>query len=144
MPGFDVQVPPHVGAVTLFANPLKLAGAVPPLRAFARLHWVPQNVTELPIVALMSPITKFPLTGKVGGVGVGVSVFVAVAVAVLVDVAVGVLVVVFVGVLVGVAVRVGVLVGVAVGVKVAVGPRRLSWSGRIGWRRIPGGGWSGR
>ena len=94
-----VHVPPQAagfGSVEL-AKPLKLLGAVPPLREFNERQCAPQNVTWLPITAFSSPMTKFP--SKVGvGVGNGVPVGVALGVpegaevAVAVAVALGVVV----------------------------------------------------
>jgi len=60
LPGVVDHVPPHAGGVLLrlFANPLKLAEASPPLREFTFDHRAPQNVTEP--VSLLSPTTKEP------------------------------------------------------------------------------------
>src|ERR1044071_3237269 len=81
LPGLLVHVPPQsagFGSVD-WAKPLKLLGAVPPLKEFSWAHCAPQNVTWLPTTAFSSPITKFP--SKVGvGVGTGVPVGVAVGV----------------------------------------------------------------
>ena len=60
LPGSLVQVPPHVAGDVLaeLANPLKLDGAEPPLSELDFAHCAPQNVTWLPTIALLSPITK--------------------------------------------------------------------------------------
>src|SRR5271169_2018953 len=61
LPGAVDQLVPHAGEVSgVLAKPLKAAGANPPLSAFAFHHCAPQNVTEDPMVALPSPITKLP------------------------------------------------------------------------------------
>src|SRR6266550_257774 len=59
LPGSVVQVPPQLGGVVLLwlAKPLKLAGALPPLKEFSFDHCAPQKVTELPTTAFRSPIT---------------------------------------------------------------------------------------
>src|SRR5262245_7194292 len=129
-PGRLVQVPPQVGLVLEFSNPLKLAGAGPPLRPFSRPHCALQKVTWSPIPAFRSPIPNAPPAGSGAGVRVGVLVGVGVlvaagrvgvALAVAVSVAAGVGVVVAVSVAVGVAVSVVLAVGVAVAVAVSVG-----------------------
>ena len=95
MPGPLVHVPPQLagfGSVEL-AKPLKLWGAVPPLKEFTEAQCAPQNVTWLPTTAFSSPITKFPSKVGVGvgnGVPVGVAVGVPEAVAVAEAVGVGV------------------------------------------------------
>src|SRR2546425_1897190 len=62
-PGRLVQIPPQVcGAVS--AKPLKALGAGPPLSELTLAHCAPQKVTELPMAALRSPITKEPLPRK--------------------------------------------------------------------------------
>jgi len=60
LPGVVDHVPPQVGGVLLriFANPLKLAEAGPPLKEFTFDHWAPQNVTAP--MSLRSPTTKEP------------------------------------------------------------------------------------
>jgi hypothetical protein len=58
-----LQVAPQLGALGLSAKPLKESGAGPPLREFNLAHWAPQNVTELPTTAFLSPIAKLPPPG---------------------------------------------------------------------------------
>src|SRR5260370_40823965 len=58
-PGSALHIAPHVGVVGSSANPLKLAGAMPPA-GFSFAHCAPQNVTELPKEPLGPPITKLP------------------------------------------------------------------------------------
>jgi hypothetical protein len=62
LPGSVVHVPPQLGGVVLLwlAKPLKLAGAVPPLKEFSFHHCAPQKVTDVPTAAFRSPITKCP------------------------------------------------------------------------------------
>ncbi len=52
LPESVVHVPPHVGGLVLVcaANPLKPAGAEPPLSWFDDHHCEPQNVIWLPTV----------------------------------------------------------------------------------------------
>src|SRR5215510_2010458 len=60
-PAGAVHVPPQLTGfeLVLFAKPLKLAGAAPPLSEFCLAHWAPQNVTFCPTTAFRSPIVKF-------------------------------------------------------------------------------------
>jgi len=60
LPGPVVQFVPHVTLGGFFSKPLNEAGALPPVRLFSFDHCAPQNVTEVPIAALLSPITKLP------------------------------------------------------------------------------------
>src|SRR5436309_2851372 len=62
LPAVLVQVPPQVGAPAPMelANPLRLAGAGPPLSEFDLAHCDPQKTTCCPTTAFRSPITKFP------------------------------------------------------------------------------------
>ena len=62
-PGPVDHVPLHqVAPAGLFANPLKLLGAGPPLMWFALDQLLPQNVTPPNPLASRSPMTKFPPT----------------------------------------------------------------------------------
>src|SRR6266851_4819732 len=63
LPGAAVKVAPQVGVVGLFAKPLKLLGAAPPLKELVFAHCAPQNVTEVPIAEFWSPMTKAPPPG---------------------------------------------------------------------------------
>ena len=67
VPETAVQLPPQFGGLglVLLANPLKLPGALPPLRVLADAHWAPQKVTVLPTTALPSPMTKAPFPAPV-------------------------------------------------------------------------------
>ena len=61
LPGpVDQRVPQVAGTLGLFAKPLKLSGADPPLSEFSFAHWAPQNVTCEPTPADWSPTTKAP------------------------------------------------------------------------------------
>jgi hypothetical protein len=64
LPGDVDQLPPQLGGVLLsvLANPLKLAGAAPPLSEFTFDHCAPQNVTDP--VSVWSPTTKEPWSRK--------------------------------------------------------------------------------
>ena len=63
LPGLVDHVPPHeVAPAGLFANPLKLLGAVPPLMWFAIDQLLPQKVTAPDPPASRSPTTKVPPT----------------------------------------------------------------------------------
>jgi len=62
-PGLALQPVPHAGVVGALAKPLKLAGALPPVNELRLDHCAPQKVTDLPITALLSPITKLPPPG---------------------------------------------------------------------------------
>src|SRR5207302_9191101 len=68
LPGSLFHVPPQVAGFgfNVFANPLKAAGAAPPLSEFCFDHCDPQKVTCCPTAALASPITKRPLQGGDG------------------------------------------------------------------------------
>src|SRR2546427_7434026 len=70
LPGRVVNVPPQVGGfvLVLSANPLKEAGAAPPLSVFCFHHRAPHQVTFVPVRELPSPITNDPDLRKVGGV----------------------------------------------------------------------------
>src|SRR5262245_24037632 len=63
LPGLVLQPAPQVGVFGVGANPLKLAGAAPPLREFCFHQSAPQNVTAEPIALFRSPITKEPPPG---------------------------------------------------------------------------------
>ena len=65
-PGSVLQLPPQAGGAVLVwsAKPLKALGAGPPLSELTLAHCAPQKVTELPMAALRSPITKEPLPRK--------------------------------------------------------------------------------
>src|SRR5438094_10455594 len=56
LPGPVVQFAPQLGVAGLSANPLKLAGAAPPLSVLSFHHCAPQNVTWVPLALLPSPI----------------------------------------------------------------------------------------
>jgi hypothetical protein len=60
LPGSVFHVPPQVAGfgVVIFANPLKESGAEPPLKLFCFAHCAPQNITDLPTTAFLSPMTK--------------------------------------------------------------------------------------
>src|ERR1017187_4437150 len=59
LPGPVDQLVPHSGGVLdVLAKPLKAARARQPRSEFAVYQCSPQNVTEVPKVALPSPITK--------------------------------------------------------------------------------------
>ena len=75
LPGAARQAIPHVGVLGLLAKPLKLRGAGPPVRKLTFAHWAPQNVTELPTAALLSPITKAPPPGAKSMVQVTATLF---------------------------------------------------------------------
>jgi len=60
LPDDVVQSVPHVAVGGDFAKPLKEAGAAAPLRLFSFHHWAPQKVTEVPMAASLSPMTKLP------------------------------------------------------------------------------------
>lgn len=66
LPGPVVHVPPQLGGVLLkvFAKPLKLSGAGPPLNELSVDQFAPQNVTAVPLAASLSPIAKAPRDGK--------------------------------------------------------------------------------
>ena len=64
LPGPVVQFVPHVTLAGFFSKPLNEAGALPPVRLFSIDHCAPQKVTEVPIAALLSPITKLPPLAK--------------------------------------------------------------------------------
>ena len=51
--------------LVVLANPLKLAGAAPPLSVFSFDHPAPQNVTGFPTTAAWSPITNDPPASRV-------------------------------------------------------------------------------
>src|SRR6266487_1837760 len=63
LPGPVVQLVPHVTLGGFFSKPLNEGGAPPPLRLLRLDHCAPQKVTEVPIAALLSPITKLPPPG---------------------------------------------------------------------------------
>src|SRR6267378_1668204 len=62
LPELLCQLPPQIGGFVSveLANPLKLAGAGPPLSKFDFDHCEPQKTTRWPTIALRSPITKLP------------------------------------------------------------------------------------
>jgi hypothetical protein len=62
-PGLVFQPTPQFGVSGFFANPLKAAGAEPPLREFFFHHCAPQKVTFVPIALFLSPITNEPPPG---------------------------------------------------------------------------------
>src|SRR6266478_1438860 len=63
LPGSVVQATPQLGVVGSSAKPLKLRGAEPPLVGLSFAHCAPQKVTEVPVAAFLSPITKLPPPG---------------------------------------------------------------------------------
>src|SRR5258708_2626277 len=63
LPGSAVQPLPQVGVVGFSAKPLKLRGAEPPLKELSFAHCAPQKVTEVPVAAFRSPMTKLPPPG---------------------------------------------------------------------------------
>src|SRR5712692_692811 len=63
LPGSVVQATPQLGVVGSSAKPLKLRGAEPPLKELSFAHRAPQKVTEVPIAAFLSPMTKLPPPG---------------------------------------------------------------------------------
>src|SRR5260370_38844239 len=63
LPGSVVQATPQLGVVGSSAKPLKLRGAEPPLVGLSFAHCAPQKVTELPVPAFLSPMTKLPPPG---------------------------------------------------------------------------------
>src|SRR5258708_24383739 len=63
LPGSVLQPVPQLGVLGLSAKPLKLAGAVPPLKEFSFHHCAPQNVTAVPTALFWSPITNEPPPG---------------------------------------------------------------------------------
>src|ERR671937_2105283 len=60
LPGDVVQFVPHVTAAGESSKPLNEAGAAPPERLFSFDHCAPQKVTEVPVAAFPSPMTKLP------------------------------------------------------------------------------------
>src|SRR5262245_15282273 len=67
LPGSVLHVPPAFGGFALvqFAKPRKLAFAFGPLMKLLFSHCAPQNITELPLIAPRSPITKAPVPTNV-------------------------------------------------------------------------------
>src|SRR5579872_33622 len=64
LPGSVVNVPAQglsAEGVTVTAQPLKLAGAAPPLTTLSFHHCAPQNVTDELVTALVSPTTNIGL-----------------------------------------------------------------------------------
>ena len=66
LPGSVVQVVPHIGSMTESSQPLKEAGAPPPLKVLFLAHCAPQKFTEVPVVVpgTTSPTTNEPPAGK--------------------------------------------------------------------------------
>ena len=63
LPGSVDQPAPQLGVCGLFAKPLKLAGAGPPVSVFSFDHCAPQKVTTFPTPLFPSPIAKAPPPG---------------------------------------------------------------------------------
>src|SRR5260370_37616641 len=63
LPGSVVEATPQLGVVGSSAKPLRLGGAEPPLVGLFFAHCAPQKVTELPVAAFLSPMTKLPPPG---------------------------------------------------------------------------------
>ena len=65
-PGSVVQVVVHVGSMAESSQPLKAAGAAPPLKVLFIAHCAPQKFTEVPVTVpgTTSPTTNEPPGGK--------------------------------------------------------------------------------
>src|SRR5712671_2839078 len=66
LPGSVVQVVPHVGSMAEPSQPLKEAGAAPPLKVLFVAHCAPQKFTATPVAVpgTTLPTTKEPPEGK--------------------------------------------------------------------------------
>src|SRR5712692_10475193 len=75
LPGSVLHPAPQLGVPGLSAKPLKLRGAGPPVSELTFAHCAPQNITELPTTAFLSPMTNAPPPGAKASVQMTVTVF---------------------------------------------------------------------